>query len=90
LAGLTPSPLLRYTVGMSFYSSNCPAQMANAKDWWKDGKPARATLGDLPRTWRDDRREEFRRRGYGVLMRIVFPREPLRIVRAPRQDLTIG
>jgi hypothetical protein len=32
------------------------------------------------RTWRDDRRDELRRQGYGVLMRIVFPR-PLRVVR---------
>jgi len=67
---------------MSGYSgSDCPAQMSNAKDWWKDGKPARATLGNLPRTWKDDRRGELRRRGYCVLMRIIFPREPLRVVR---------
>ncbi len=61
---------------------HCPAQIANAKDWWKDGKPARVTLANLPRTWRDDRLAELRRWGYGVWMRIVFPREPLRIVRS--------
>lgn len=63
-----------------YFGSDCPSQMGNPQAWWKDGKPARVTLGNLPRTWRDDRRDELRLRGYGVLLRIVFPRSPLRIV----------
>ena len=40
-----------------------------------------ARLGDLKRTWKNNRADELRRRGYGVRLRIVFPRQPLRIVR---------
>ena len=41
----------------------------------------RARVAHLTRTWKDDRAVQLRRRGYGVLLRIIFPREPLRIVR---------
>jgi hypothetical protein len=38
--------------------------------------------GRITRTWMDDRAEELRRRSYRRLYWIIFPRQPLRIVRA--------
>jgi hypothetical protein len=68
---------------MSFYGSDCPAKMANANDWWKDGsKPMRVTLGNPPRTWKDDRADELKRRSYGLFYKLIFP-PPIPIVSFP-------
>ena len=80
-----PDPL--YARGMSgYYGSDCPPQMANPQAWWKDGKPVRVVLGNLPRTWRHTRLAELWRRGYGVPRRIVFPKARLRVARLDNVD----
>ena len=44
--------------------------------------PSPSISGRITRTWRDDRVEELHRRSYGRVLRIIWPRQPLRIVRA--------
>ena len=48
------------------------------------GDGGHARVANQTRTWKDDRADELRRRGYGVVMRIIFP-PPLRIVSANGQ-----
>jgi len=42
--------------------------------------PTSTLSGRILRTWHDDRDEELRRRELGRFWRIIFPRQPLRIV----------
>jgi hypothetical protein len=63
----------------SYYGSDGHGMLRRGSLMFNPGDGGRARIAAVTRTWRDDRAAELRRRGYGVLMRIVFPR-PLRIV----------
>jgi hypothetical protein len=83
---LTLPPPPRYTVAMSgYYDGGHPMLPRNSPMFSPhDGGHARiAAQGG--RTWMQDRADELRRRGCGVLMRILFPR-PLRIVKLDRSS----
>jgi hypothetical protein len=55
--------------------------MANAKTWWTDGKPVVVTVGDLARTWKDDREKELARRFCRNFYKVKFPRRRIPIMK---------
>lgn len=55
---------------------------ADARASFRPDPPLSKLSGRILRTWMEDRAEELRRRERGKFWRIIFPRQPLRIVRA--------
>jgi hypothetical protein len=59
------------------YEAYCKAEMDKLQP-----VPIPTLSGKITQTWMDDRAEELRRRSYGRPLRVIWPKQPLRIVHA--------